>query len=51
MEWKDESILWNVLTYDSETKNGNYHGKGTQYYYGTENIQYEGEFVNSEYQG
>lgn len=39
------------MTYDSETKNGNYHGKGTQYYYGTENIQYEGEFVNSEYQG
>ncbi|WP_270458980.1 hypothetical protein [Faecalitalea cylindroides] len=41
----------NVLIYDGETKNGNYHGKGTQYYYGTGNLQYEGEFVNSEYQG
>lgn len=41
----------NILIYDGETKNGNYHGKGTQYYYGTGNIQYEGEFANSEYQG
>lgn len=41
----------NQLKYVGQTKDGEYHGKGKEYFYNTNQLKYEGEYKNGEYHG